>query len=368
MLQLAGGGSERIVLELARHLDPEKFEIYIASFNGGELEDSFKEICKEIFFIKKYSGFDFSAMMKLANIVKNYRIDVINAHHYMPIFYSFFSAKIYNRIKLVYTEHSVPEVEVIAKSFHKLIFFFMLFQLDQVIGISGEISNKFKSEYSRHADKFYTVLNGVDIERFKVKEGREDIRRHWGVLNAHVVVGTVANFRKVKNHVCLVRAVSRLKDLHPNLRLIFVGTGFPGAPDNTELEIRALVHDLGLQDRVVMAGYQDDIPKVLSGFDVFCLPSFSEGLPVSLLEAMAAGVPIVGSQVKGIVEVVKHLETGLLFPADDDEGLAVMLNKLLSEPYLSRLMVHNALQYLEKNHACEAWITSYTEKFDIAHQ
>ena len=143
---------------------------------------------------------------------------------------------------------------------------------------------------------------------------------------------------KVKNHVCLVRAVSRLKDLHPNLRLIFVGTGFPGAPDNTELEIRALVHDLGLQDRVVMAGYQDDIPKVLSGFDVFCLPSFSEGLPVSLLEAMAAGVPIVGSQVKGIVEVVKHLETGLLFPADDDEGLAVMLNKLLSEPYLSRLI------------------------------
>jgi L-malate glycosyltransferase len=113
--QFEAGGSERVVLEISKGLDKDLFDIFVASFNNGVLVDSFKEICNDIYIIKKKSGFDFSAMIKLAKIVRDQSIDIVNAHHYMPCFYSFLGTKILNRKKLIYTEHSLPEVEGIAR-------------------------------------------------------------------------------------------------------------------------------------------------------------------------------------------------------------------------------------------------------------
>jgi len=325
LLQLDAGGSERVVFDLARSLDPDKFEVFVAAFKGGVLSTPLKNICKDVFIIEKKQGFDSAAMFKLAKIVKNYRIDVVNAHHYMPCFYSFLGTKVLNGKRLIYTEHSVPEIENIVNSIHGKIFYCMLYIINSVVGVSKAITEKFRENYPHHADKFHQILNCVDIEKFRGKGTLEDVRKHWGLAKEHFVVGTVANFRKVKNHACLVRAAGRLKDSHPQLRLFFIGTGFPGAVENSEDEVRALILELGLQDRVVFAGYQENIPEMLSSFDAFCLPSFSEGLPVSLLEAMAAGVPVIGSEVAGITEVVTHRKTGLLFPSDDDERLALLL-------------------------------------------
>ncbi len=299
VLQLDAGGSERVVFDLARSLDPDKFEVFIAAFKGGVLTEQLKNICKNVFLVEKKPGLDISAMFKLANIIKDNCIDVVNAHHYMPCFYSFLGTRVLNGKRLVYTEHSVPEVENVANCVHGRIFHWMLYRINAVVGVSRSITGKFRERYPRHVDKFHEILNGVDIEKFIGKGLREEVRNRWGLDKEHFVVGTVANFRKVKNHACLVRATGRLKTSHPQLRLLFVGTGFPGDAENSENEVRALVQDLGLQDRVVLAGYQENIPVMLSAFDAFCLSSFSEGLPVSLLEAMAAVVPVIGSEVVG---------------------------------------------------------------------
>ncbi len=327
MLQLDAGGSERVVFDLARSLDTDKFEVFVAAFKGGVLAKPLKNICKDVFIIEKKQGLDITAMFKLATIVRNYRIDVVNAHHYMPCFYSFLGTRVLNCKRLVYTEHSVPEVENVAGCVHGKIFHWMLYRINAVVGVSRAITGKFREKYPRHAEKFHEILNGVDIEKFRGKGAREEVRSSWGLVKEHFVVGTVANFRKVKNHACLVRAAGRLKDTHPQLRLFFVGTGFPGDAENSEDEVRALIRELGLQDRVVLAGYQENIPEMLSAFDAFCLPSFSEGLPVSLLEAMAAGVPVIGSEVKGIVEVVKDGKTGVLFSSNSDSELSLCSEK-----------------------------------------
>ena len=363
MLQLNAGGSERVVLDLARGLGSDQFEIYVVAFRGGVLEGPLRRICNDVFIVEKKRRFDLSAMLQLAKIVRDHHIDIVNAHHYMPCFYSFLGTRIMNRKKLIYTEHSVPEVEGIASSTHGKIFYWMLFRMNAVIGVSREITEKFIGLYPRHVEKFHEILNGVDIEKFTVKGVREDVRDHWGLSKDHFVVGTVANFRKVKNHVCLVRAVARLKDDYPQLRLFLVGTGFPGDPENSEEEIRELIRGLGLQDRVILAGYQDNIPEMLSAFDVFCLPSFSEGLPVSVLEAMAAGVPVVGSHVRGIKEVVKNRETGLLFQPDNDSELAGRLKSLLDSKSFARSLAANAFDYVQKMHSKTIWIEKTSEVF-----
>ena len=349
------GGSERVVLNLARSLDPACFEVYIASFKGGVLEASFREVCREIFIIQKRRRFDFSAMWQLAKVFREKNIDVVNAHHYMPCFYSFFGAKIFNRRKLIYTEHSVPEVEALSASIHGKVFSGMLSRIDAVVGVSKEIANTFKASYPRHDVKFQTIINGVDIGKFYVRGNREKIRSQWGFGLDHFVLGTVANFRRVKNHSCLVRAAARLKVSHPQLRLLFVGAGYQGDPENSEDEVRKLVTKLDLKHMVVFAGYQENIPEVLSACDGFCLPSFSEGLPVSVLEAMAARLPVIGSAVRGIAEVIENSKTGLLFNSDDDSGLAEAIKVLMELPEASQAMVARAYEYVKDNHDISVW-------------
>lgn len=362
MLQLDAGGSERVVLDLARNLDPFRYEIYIATFKGGILETPLKVACKEIFFIEKKAGFDIFAMKALAEYVRKYEIDVVNAHHYMPCFYSFYSV-LGSKKKLIYTEHSVPEVEDVAYCFHGKIFYWMLFRMYAVIGVSTEITLKFKSLYPRHADKFISVLNGVDIERYSAAGNRDQGRIRLGLSANHFVVGTVANFRKVKNHVCLVRAVARLKDAYPQLRVVFVGTGFPGDTENSEPEVRGLIEKLRLQDTIHLIGYQENVPELLSAFDVFCLPSISEGLPVSVLEAMAAGIPVIGSQVSGINEVINNRETGLLFIPDDDADLARVLEELMKSCKLSETLAKQAFKDVVKKHSKKSWVEKTSDIF-----
>lgn len=364
VLQLDAGGSERVVFDLARSLDRGKFEVFVAAFKGGVLAEPLQKICNELFFIDKKPGFDLSAMLRLADIVKANGIDVVNAHHYMPCFYSFLGTRVLNGKRLVYTEHSVPEVEEIAASVHGRIFQWLLYRITAVVGVSRAIAGKFREKYPRHAGKIHEILNGVDIEKYRGKGNRTELRRLWGLDDDCFVVGTVANFRNVKNHVCLVRAAGRLKDSHKKLRLFFVGTGFPGDAENSEEEVRMLISELGLQDRVVLAGYQENVPELLPVFDAFCLPSLSEGLPVSLLEAMAAGIPVIGSRVRGIIEVVTDGTTGMLFSSNDDEELSRVLSDVLDNPARTVALADNAYVFVQQDHSLKSCQEEYFKILD----
>ena len=273
-----------------------------------------------------------------------------------------------NRKKLVFTEHSVPEVEGIASSIHGKVLHWLLFSIDKVVGVSVQITDSFRQYYPRHAEKFISVMNGIDVNSYNAKSRRDDIRHNFGFSQDHFVIGTIANFRKVKNHSCLIRACAILKDSHPQLRLIFVGTSFPGDHDNSEEAIRREISELGIQNMVVMPGYQSNIAELLSAFDAFCLPSFSEGLPVSVLEAMSAGVPVIGSQVRGIVELVKDRETGLLFNSDDDKDLSCKIEEIIKNSALRKEISANAHDYVTKNHDIQTWVQQYADIFGCTRQ
>lgn len=363
MLQLDAGGSERVVYELARQLDRETFEVYIAAFKGGALTEPLRQLCREVVFIDKRAGLDPGAMFKLARLIRKYRIEVVNAHHYMPCFYSFFAAKMLARARLVYTEHSIPEVEVTTRGLHGRIFARLLSRIDAVVGVSREICETFRTRHPRHAVKFHEILNGVDLNAYASNGTRTEIRNRWNLRDEHFVVGTVANFRRVKNHACLVRAAGRLKDSHPQLRLLLVGSGFPGDAENSEAEVRSLIGSLGLEERVILAGYQSQVGEMLSAFDAFCLPSFSEGLPVSLLEAMAADVPVVGSAVRGISEVISHGQTGLLFANDDDADLARVLKEVIDDQHGRVRRVRQAAEFVRSRHDNRQFVKAYARLF-----
>jgi L-malate glycosyltransferase len=360
--QLSTGGTERVVLELARHLDKSKFRVYAAYFFGGALEDELGKVCRGIFHVPKKPGFDAGAMWQLAKIIREKEIHLVNAHHYMPFFYSYLGSRVLNTKRLVYTEHSVAEVELIT-GVHKHIFNALLRGDTLTVGVSEEISAAFRDKFPSKFKKIVSIPNGIDVDQFSNGGNTEDIKARWGFSPQHAVIGNVANFRKVKNHACLIDAFHILNQRLPDTRLVLVGTGFPGDAENTEEACRQLIRSHGLESKVIFAGYTEDIPGILKGFDVFCLPSFSEGLPVSILEAMAAKVPVVGSSVRGIREVVFHNETGLLFPTDDSDALADSLERLLSDSDLRCKLLQNAFDRVNRHHALGAWVSQYQELF-----
>lgn len=363
--QLGIGGSERVVLDLTRRLNPANFESFVVSFNGGGLESSFRQSCKGVFVFKKKPGLDLSAMFKLAEIIKQNKIDIVNAHHYMSLFYSFLGTRI-SKSRLVYTEHSVKEVESVMSTIHGKIFSVMLAKIDAVVGVSKEIASKFQSFCPRYQNIVFPIPNAVDLERFRnCSSNKAEMRSKWGLSPNNFVVGVVANFRKVKNHVCLLRAACHLKNDFPDLRLLFAGIGHPSNAEDSESEILQMVKDEGLQSIVIFAGHQKDVSKILPVFDVFCLPSFSEGLPVSVLEAMAAEIPVIGSLAKGISEIIQDRHTGLLFNIDSDLELAGLIKDLNASTSLRQEIAYKGHKYVEDNHNIETWVDSYSRLFNV---
>lgn len=359
------GGTERIVLDLIRKLDHSKYRIYLVYFINGILENKFKDICYGVFNISKKEGFDPIAMLKISKLIQEHQIDVINAHHYMPFFYSYVGSKVLHRRKLIYTEHSVAEVKTVLSSKHKKLLSLMTRNTDCILGVSSEIEIILKNAFPNSSERVQSIINGVDIDRFIFSTDRNKLRAKWQISPDHLAIGVIANFRKVKNHICLIRAFSRLCETHPQLRLLFVGKGFPEDIENSEYEIKQLINDFNIQDRVIMMGYQEDIPSILKTFDIFCLPSFSEGLPVSILEAMAAKVPVIGSDVWGIREVISHEKTGLLFLSNDDFALERELERMINDRNLRESISCNAFNYVNQHHGMQQWIAAYDRLFDI---
>lgn len=176
------------------------------------------------------------------------------------------------------------------------------------------------------AAKISIIHNGVDTGRFAVPpHARTAIRRSLGFSEADLVLIVVARFHPGKGHRVLFASMRQLIQLYPHLKLICLGEGEQGP------ELRALCQDLGLARCVRFAGYQEHVPEWLAAADINVLPTFYEGFPLTILEAMASGLPTVASNVGGIPEAMEDGVGGLLVPPGDSQSLANKLSILLGD-------------------------------------
>jgi L-malate glycosyltransferase len=149
-----------------------------------------------------------------------------------------------------------------------------------------------------------------------------------------MVIGIVANLKKVKNHLFLLQAFAKLAKEYARVKLLVIGQGFAGESDNTDRDLRLFVENHRLVERVLFLGYRTDIPELLQVMDVFCLTSLREGLPIGLIEAMAAGLPVVGTNVEGIRDVITPNLDGVVVAPGEVTALKDALISLLQNPQL----------------------------------
>jgi len=196
------------------------------------------------------------------------------------------------------------------------------------------------------------VANAVDSRetRKMTDVDREAIRRSHGVRGPDFVVGYVGRLSAEKGLKYLLTACAELITFHVPVRVLIIGAG----PQRNELE--RLAQDLGLEDRVVFGGFQEDVLQWLFCMDVFVLPSLTEGTPMALLEAMDCGVPVVASAVGGVPQIVKHNETGILVSPGRADEISRATLALFGDAVVRRRLADNALALVRTHYGIKQWI------------
>ena len=223
---------------------------------------------------------------------------------------------------VVATAHTTPTVSDVplGQLRHRL----RTMALDRYIAVSGQVETQLCNDLGVPRSKVRVVRNGVPLATFDTAPDAA-LRRSLGGHGRAPIVLTVARLNTDKGHVHLLEAAA----LVPDARFVFVGEG----PERETLE--ALARRLGIADRVAFLGNRDDVPQLLASCDLFVLPSLYEGLPISILEAMAAGKPVVATAIGGTSEEVVEGVTGFLVPPADAGALAAGIRRVLCDEALA---------------------------------
>lgn len=324
------GGSEKLVVDLAGHLDRKQFAPVVCVFFSGVYGQKMKEL--GIPFYVVHEGGKIKNKLEIVKflnaVVRKHKINVVNTHHPSALLQGLLSFKLFNRTKLIHTEHSrlnnFAHITPVVLAIQRLCLQFV----DRVLGISQGVCDYMQDELGVPGKKIIKILNGVDIAKFsftqeEANRKRAEYRKDLKISNDEIVIGLFANLRKEKNHALLIKAIKILKDRGmDHVKLVFAGDG------DQRQNIDRLIDDMGLASCIRLLGMRQDIPELMNMIDIYCLPSIFEGLPFSLIEAMAAGLPCLATNVEGSCEIVRNLQNGMLVESNNPEELANALQKL----------------------------------------
>ena len=313
------GGAERVVLDLAKVQRAAGHRVAVLTLGDtrGALADEFRRVVDTLDAVpKRARGVDITLPVRLARWFRAHGIQVVHTHNELPLIYGAPGGQI-ARAVVVHSKHGVVAVSPRAHWLRRA----AASAADLFVAVSAATAETARANRECALGKLRVVTNGTDLSRFPAPAGaRETIRRELGIPVGARVVVTIGRLVKEKNHALLLRAVAPL--LRDDRRLILVGDG-PLRDD-----LRARLHELENSRFVHMTGARRDVPALLAGADAFVLSSDSEGLPIGLLEAWAAGLPIVSTAVGGIPAAVRPEETGLLVPAGDERALTAALGRV----------------------------------------
>ena len=357
------GGAERMACEIAMGLDPDRFERWFCATRRAPtrlLDDELRQAGVRYVSLNRTRRFDLRAWWKLLRLLRKERIDVVHAH----LFGSNAAGSVLGRLArvpvVIAHEHTwsfegAPLQKVVDRQVVGRL-------ADRIIAVSEADRRKMIEIERIPSDRISVIPNGIP----PLRHDDADIRQELGIPADAPVVGVVAVVRPQKRLDRLVRAAALLRTEFPSLRVLVAGDGSPAEFHR----VRALIEELGVGDVVVMLGERSDVSAILRALDVGVLSSDFEGLPLAVIEYMAAGVPVVATAVGGLPELVDDGETGLLVRDLSPEGLAAAIATLLRDRVLARRLGERGREVQQERFSLAATVENvsrlYEELYEVS--
>jgi glycosyltransferase involved in cell wall biosynthesis len=322
-MQLAG--TECVVADLARRNRESLISEVVCLDHEGPLAECLQREGVNVSCTHRRAGIDIRQIPRIARIIRRFRPDVIHCHQHSPFFYAMMASRFTSHRCVVFTEHGCCIDHPIR---------WMRQRVNRIMGrwvraITAvcKHTEAFLVERERFPRNTIEVIyNGVDEARFRGAEQREALRRQWGVTSAQPVIVQVGTLRPIKDQATCIRALRAVVDRWPDAMLVLVGDG----PERANLQ--ALTATLKLDRNVRFLGQQSEIAEILSACDIFVSSSLSEAHSLSLLEAMAAGLAAIATDVGGNCETIIDGQSGWLVPSQDPNALARAIDNAIAEP------------------------------------
>ncbi len=323
VLSLGVGGTEKLVIELTRALR-EHAEVAVCCLDdAGAWATQLTDLGIQVSALDRRPGFHPSLGGKVASLARRFRANVVHCHHYSPFVYGMLGKLRRPGLRLVYTEHG--RLSDAPPSLKRRAANLVLGRLPgSFFAVSHDLRlHMIQSGFPDH--RVGVIHNGIALGTRPTPEERVAARRQLRLEGEEIVVGTIARLDPVKDLGTLVRAFREIAGSNPMTRLVIIGDG----PERGRLE--QVVGECDLHSSVTFTGHRNDARALLPALDIYANSSVTEGISVTILEAMAACLPVVASRVGGNAEVVAEGQTGLLTPARDPRSLAATLHPLLRD-------------------------------------
>jgi glycosyltransferase involved in cell wall biosynthesis len=299
---------------------------------------------------RKKRGTDYFAFLEVARILRQNEIEILHTHNTDPFVEGTLGAILAGVGTIVHSDHArlFPD-----KRRRMLLEWLASHFAYRVVGVS-EHTTRNLHEYERIPKrKLLTIPNGVNGAEYRIRIDKARKRRELDIGADAPLIGLGVRFTEQKGITYLLKAIAEVAAKIPAVKLVIAGEG----PLETRLKQEAA--DLGLNGNVAFIGPRRDIPELLQIFDLYVLPSLWEGLPMVLLEAMAAGCPIIATDVGGNASAIRHGVNGSLVPPASPRALASEILDLMTDPGKRRRYAENGLNIFENEFSVQAMVAHY---------
>ncbi len=346
------GGLERVVATIARNVDTEAFSPHVVCLRyKGAFGEALEREGVSVEVLPQDGKTDYFAFRHLADVIRRESVDVIHTHN-TDAFITGGLGRILARRPTVHihTDHARPFPD----RFRYHVAEHVLARLAyRVVGVSDHTTDNLARYEWIPRRKLVTIPNGIDPSPFDAPSSRAELCARLGVPPDVPLVGLGVRITDQKGIDVLLHAMPLVLQQVPETRVVVVGDG----PDREALE--HLSASLGLTESVHFLGARTDFVELVPALDVYALPSRWEGLPMVILEAMAARLAIVATDVGGVPNAVRHESTGLLVPSEDAESLASALVRALRDPELRQRLGAEARRVFDEEYSAEVMTRRY---------
>jgi sugar transferase (PEP-CTERM/EpsH1 system associated) len=348
VFNLLPGGMELGVIKLVNGLDRTRVRSAICSTRPAGSIKTLVAVDTPVYELRRRNGNDPALVWRLYNLFRRVQPHVVHTHGWGTLVEGIVAARLARVPAIVHGEHGTLQL----RTYQRWIQRHGWAKADRVLSVSSRLAERMSAETGFPLSRIETIRNGVEMARFG-RITRAEARMSLGLPSDVLVIGTAGRLVPVKDHASLLNAVHRLQQWGLRPTLLVAGDG----PLRGSLAEQAAA--LGIAQQVNLLGHRSDIETILAALDLFVLSSTSEGLPNTVLEAMATGVPVVATRVGGVDELVEDGSTGLLVKSGDSDALAHALADLLRAPARRAEMAASARRRMETEFDIREMIRKY---------